>query len=547
MGLKRSLIVTLATAALLAACGTGSETASSGTDGEAAAVVNYVAPTEIATMDSVMVTDMNSANYIGQVQDGLYWENDMNEIEPALAEALPEVSEDGLTYTIKMREDAKWSNGDPITANDFVYAIQRLANPDTAAPYSYLLAGFANSEAVLSGEAPVEELGVKALDDYTIEIQLDTPIPYIENLLAFTPLYPQNQAFVEEAGDAYGTNSDNIVFSGPFTMSNWDGTGLTWTLEKNADYYNADSIAIDEVNVQVIKEGSTAVNLFEAGDIDNAPLTGELAKQYQGDENAVQQAKARNYWMAFNYNNEVFQNQNLREAIDYAINNEELATNVIGDGSNAVATFVPENFIFNPETEEDFVTEVGITDKYDPEEAARLWDLAKEELGVETLDLNLLGDDDEKGKTTTQYIQGQVQNNLEGVTVNLQNVPKKNRLAQEDARDYDMVITGWAADFADGINFFELLETGGPYNRGDYTNTAYDAEIEAARGENANDPTARWANFVEAQNILVEDAAWVPLYQEVETQLRNPNLTGITFRSVGNEFDLRTATLEAAE
>ncbi|OYQ68168.1 peptide ABC transporter substrate-binding protein [Aerococcus sp. 1KP-2016] len=547
MGLKRSLIVTLATAALLAACGTGSETASSGTDGEAAAVVNYVAPTEIATMDSVMVTDMNSANYIGQVQDGLYWENDMNEIEPALAEALPEVSEDGLTYTIKMREDAKWSNGDPITANDFVYAIQCLANPDTAAPYSYLLAGFANSEAVLSGEAPVEELGVKALDDYTIEIQLDTPIPYIENLLAFTPLYPQNQAFVEEAGDAYGTNSDNIVFSGPFTMSNWDGTGLTWTLEKNADYYNADSIAIDEVNVQVIKEGSTAVNLFEAGDIDNAPLTGELAKQYQGDENAVQQAKARNYWMAFNYNNEVFQNQNLREAIDYAINNEELATNVIGDGSNAVATFVPENFIFNPETEEDFVTEVGITDKYDPEEAARLWDLAKEELGVETLDLNLLGDDDEKGKTTTQYIQGQVQNNLEGVTVNLQNVPKKNRLAQEDARDYDMVITGWAADFADGINFFELLETGGPYNRGDYTNTAYDAEIEAARGENANDPTARWANFVEAQNILVEDAAWVPLYQEVETQLRNPNLTGITFRSVGNEFDLRTATLEAAE
>lgn len=547
MGLKRSLIVTLATAALLAACGTGSETASSGTDGEATAVVNYVAPTEIATMDSVMVTDMNSANYIGQVQDGLYWENDMNEIQPALAEALPEVSEDGLTYTIKMREDAKWSNGDPITANDFVYAIQRLANPDTAAPYSYLLAGFANSEAVLSGEAPVEELGVKALDDYTIEIQLDTPIPYIENLLAFTPLYPQNQAFVEEAGDAYGTNSDNIVFSGPFTMSNWDGTGLTWTLEKNADYYNADSIAIDEVNVQVIKEGSTAVNLFEAGDIDNAPLTGELAKQYQGDENAVQQAKARNYWMAFNYNNEVFQNQNLREAIDYAINNEELATNVIGDGSNAVATFVPENFIFNPETEEDFVTEVGITDKYDPEEAVRLWDLAKEELGVETLDLNLLGDDDEKGKTTTQYIQGQVQNNLEGVTVNLQNVPKKNRLAQEDARDYDMVITGWAADFADGINFFELLETGGPYNRGDYTNTAYDAEIEAARGENANDPTARWANFVEAQNILVEDAAWVPLYQEVETQLRNPNLTGITFRSVGNEFDLRTATLEAAE
>ncbi|MFW5441368.1 peptide ABC transporter substrate-binding protein [Aerococcus urinaeequi] len=546
MKIKKSFFVTLATAALLGACGSnGGNTEAA--NGEASAVVNYVAPTEIATMDSVLVTDMNSANYIGHVQEGLYWENDVNEIQPALAESLPEVSEDGLTYTIKMREDATWSNGDQITAHDFVYAIQRLANPDTAAPYSYLLAGFENAEGVLNGDQAVEELGVEALDDYTIEIRLETPIPYIENLLAFTPLYPQNQAFVEEAGDAYGTDSESLVFSGPFTMTDWDGTGLTWSLVKNEDYYNADKIAIDEVDVQVIKEVSTNVNLFEAGDVDNSLLTGELAKQYLNHEDAVQQAKARNYWVAFNYNNEVFQNKNLREAIDYAINNEELANNVIGDGSNPVSTFVPENFIFNPETEEEFVSEVAIEDKYDPEEAARLWALAQDELGVETLTLNLLGDDDEKSKTTAEYIQGQIANNLPGVTLTLQNVPKKNRLSQEDARDYDLVITGWAADFADGINFFELFETDGPYNRGDYSNEAYDAEITAAKGENANDPVARWENFVAAQEVLTEDAAWIPLYQEVETQLRNPNLEGITFRSVGNEFDLRTATLISAE
>lgn len=544
MSMKKSLLATLTTVALLAACGNGGESTASG---DTPSVVNYVAPTEIATMDSVLATDMNSANYIGHVQDGLYWENENNEIQPALAESLPEVSEDGLTYSIKLREDATWSNGDPVTAHDFVFAIRRLANPDTAAPYSYLLAGFENSEGVLSGEQPVEDLGVEAIDDYNIEIRLDTPIPYIENLLAFVPLYPQNEKFVEEAGDAYGTDSENIVFSGPFTMTNWDGTGLTWTLEKNEEYFNAESIAIDEVDVQVIKEISTNVNLFEASDVDNSLLTGELAKQYIGHENAVQQTKARNFWMAFNYNNEVFQNENLRAAIDYAINNEELATNVIGDGSNPVATFVPENFIFNPETEEDFVTEVGIEDKFDPEEATRLWELAKEELGVDSLSLNLLADDDEKSKTTSEYIQGQIANNLPGVTINLQNVPKKNRLAQEDARDYDLVITGWAADFADGINFFELFETDGAYNRGDYSNEAYDTEIAAAKGENANEAAARWENFVNAQNVLVEDAAWVPLYQEVETQLRNPNLEGITFRTVGNEFDLRTATLNEGE
>src|SRR5699024_5245840 len=151
MKIKKSFLVTLATAALLGACGSnGGNTEAA--NGEASAVVNYVAPTEIATMDSVLVTDMNSANYIGHVQEGLYWENDVTEIQPALAESMAEVSEDGSTYILKMREDATWSNGDQITAHHFVYAFQRLANPDTAAPYSYLLAGFENAEGVLNGD-----------------------------------------------------------------------------------------------------------------------------------------------------------------------------------------------------------------------------------------------------------------------------------------------------------------------------------------------------------------------------------------------------------
>lgn len=542
---KSKMIIGLATTLLLAACSghsSGTSESSNGNSSEGA-VVNYVAPTEIATLDSSLVTDMNSANYLGHIQEGLYWENEENEVQPALAKDLPEVSEDGLTYTIKLREDAKWSNGDPVTAHDFVYAIQRLADPDTGAPYSYLLENFANAEAVLAGEADVDTLGVRALDDYTVEIKLDQATPYMLNLLAFPALYPLNQSFVEEKGDAYGTSADNLVFSGPFVLENWDGTGLEWTLVKNPDYFGANDVKIDQVNVQVLKEVSTNTNLYEAGEVDNSLLTGETVKQYMDHPDAVQQAKARNYWLAFNFENDSLQNDNLRKAIDYAIDNEQLASDVIGDGSQPVATFVPKNFIFNPDNNTEFTEEMGLEDRFDLTEAEELWEQAKEEMGTEEVRLKLIGDDDEKSKNTTQYIQGQLQNNLPGLKVDIVSVPKKNRLDSEEKGDYDLALTGWAADFADGINFYELYETDASYNRAHYSNKDYDAEIEAAKGDNANDEIARWNNFKQAQSILTDDTAMVPLYQEVETQLRSPRLVNITFRPVGNEFDLRTAEI----
>ncbi|MCZ0716961.1 peptide ABC transporter substrate-binding protein [Aerococcus kribbianus] len=542
---KSKMIIGLATTLLLAACSGNSSGDSGSSNGNSSegAVVNYVAPTEIATLDSSLVTDMNSANYLGHIQEGLYWENEENEVQPALAKDMPQVSEDGLTYTIKLRKDAKWSNGDPITAHDFVYAIQRLADPNTGAPYSYLLENFANAKAVLAGEADVDTLGVRALDDYTVEIKLDQATPYMLNLLAFPVLYPLNQDFVEEKGDAYGTSADNLLFSGPFVLENWDGTGLEWTLVKNPDYYNADDIKIDQVNVQVLKEISTNTNLYEAGEVDNSLLTGETVKQFMDHPDAVQQAKARNYWLAFNFENDSLQNDSLRKAIDYVIDNEQLASDVIGDGSQPVATFVPKNFIFNPENNTEFTEEMGLRDRFDLAEAEKYWDQAKEELGTKEVSLKLIGDDDEKSKNTTQYIQGQLQNNLPGLKVDIVSVPKKNRLDAEEKGDYDLALTGWAADFADGINFYELYQTDAPYNRAHYSNDAYDAEIEAAKGENANDAMARWNNFKQAQSILTDDTAMVPLYQEVETQLRNPRLVNITFRPVGNEFDLRTAEI----
>lgn len=536
---KVSIYFAVIISLFLTACGTDTTE-----EGSAAAsnVVNYVAPTEMLTLDSTLVTDMNSANYVSHMQDGLYWEDAHNNIEPALAEDLPEVSEDGLTYTIQLREDAQWSDGTPITAHDQVYAIRRLVDPEVAAPYSYLAENIVNAPEVTAGELPLEELGVTALDDYTVEIQLSAPTPYLTNLLAFPVFYPLNQEYVESQGDRYGTSSDTVIASGPYTVDDWDTTQETWTLNKNDDYYYASEVDLQTVNVQVLKEVSTNVNLYEAGEVDNAILSGELAKQYQDHPDAVPHEKSRTYWLRFNENVDALTNQKVREAMDYAIDNQELTQEVIGTGAIPISTLVPTNFIFNPETEEDFVEEVAIAPKFDTDKASELWEEAKAELGVEELTIRLVTDDEEHIKKISEYIQGQIQNVMPGVTVELQNVPKKNRLDAEDNRNYDIILSSWAADFASGVNFYELYESDSPYNRGDYSNAEYDALLEAAKGEDANDELAAWEDFKQAQQVLSDETALVPLYQEVEIQLRNPNLQNMTLRSVGNEFDLRTAT-----
>lgn len=179
---------------LLVACGNEStdENDSGTTEDSDASVVNYVAVQEISGLDSVLISDTNTSSHVGHIQEGLYWEDENSQVHPALAEDMPEISDDGLIYTIKLREDAEWENGDLITADDFVFAIQRLVNPDVGASFSYLAESIENANEIIAGEMAVEELGVTAPDEYTVEIRLTKPIPYLLNILAFSPLYPQN-------------------------------------------------------------------------------------------------------------------------------------------------------------------------------------------------------------------------------------------------------------------------------------------------------------------------------------------------------------------
>ena len=308
--MKKSKLVSLlgltATSALvLAACGgSDGETASteSKTSGSSEEqVLNLIESAELPNMDSAKSTDVVSGTVLNNVNEGLYRQNPENKLELGMAAEEPEVSEDGLTYTFKIKDDAVWSNGDPVTADDFVYAWQRLATPETAAEYSYMIDGVVeNASAILTGEMEPSELGATAVDEKTLEVQLDKAVPYFKDLLTLPMFLPQNEAFITEQGENYATNSDTVLYNGPFVLDEWDGTGLSWVLNKNEEYWDAGTVALDTINVDVVKETSTAINLYDTGAVDRITLSGEYVQTKQGDPELKTQPTSSVFYFKFN-------------------------------------------------------------------------------------------------------------------------------------------------------------------------------------------------------------------------------------------------------
>lgn len=274
--------IALTSTIVLAACGGGSgsdkasDSASKDSSGKMAKKqeLNLIESAEIPTMDSVMNTDTVGSIVMNNVFEGLYRQDLDNNPVLGMAAEEPKISDDKLTYTFKIRDDAKWSNGDPVTAGDFVFSWRRLVDPTTAAPYSYMMDGvIANASAVIAGEKQPDELGVKAVDDKTLEIQLERAVPYFKGLLSLAMYYPQNEKFVTEQGEKYASNSDALVYNGPFKLAAWDGTGLSWEYDKNDTYWDKDTVKLDKINVDVVKETSTALNLYDDGQIDRMVLS----------------------------------------------------------------------------------------------------------------------------------------------------------------------------------------------------------------------------------------------------------------------------------
>ncbi|MGX1194813.1 peptide ABC transporter substrate-binding protein [Metabacillus sp. SLBN-84] len=556
------LVLSLVLSVFLTACygGGGSSSSDGGEkdkDSKEAADVpqelKVLESSEIPSMDSVLAEDTISLSQLNNTNEGLYRIDENQEPIPGMADGEPEANEDGTEYTIKIKEDAKWSNGEPVTANDFVFAWQRALNPDTGSAYGpYMMMGkIKNAEALYNGKAKPEDLGVKAQDEKTLVVTLEKPIPFFKSLMAFPTFYPQNQKFVEEQGENFGKKSENLVFNGPFTIAGWEGPADTeWTLEKNAEYWDAKNVSLEKITFNVSKDPQAAANAFEAGEADVTPKlsTPAVIAQYDGDDRLKRWLEPTIFWLKLNQKNEALANVNIRKAIAMAFNKEDLTNEILNNGSKPANYAVPAEFVTHPETGEDFreVNKDLLT--YNPEEAKKLWEKGLAEIGQEEVKLVYLGGDTETSKTVDSYMKDQLQNALPGLTIDVQSVPFSVRLDRDKTMDYDIQAAGWGPDYLDPISFSDLWITDGGNNRMAYSNEKYDKLLKDAQTTLANDPAKRFAALQEAEKVLLEeDAGIAPMYQRASNLLINKKVEGFTYHLVGPEYSYKWIKITDAE
>lgn len=540
---KRLLVAAGVIGLTLSGCTTtgnteGSEAETNGAPNQAIAVS---LPAELTTLDTTQTTDKATFTIVQHLFEGLYRFDENSEPVPGLAEGV-EISEDGKTYTFTLRDDAKWSNSEAITSADFAYAWKKLVDPATMGPNAYLLDNVVNSKDIRDGNADVETIGLETPDDATFIVQLEQPQPSFLSLISIGWLAPQNQAFVEEKGETYARTSEDLLYSGPFTLTDWQQTGDEWTLVKNDQYYDADVVQLEEIKGSTIKEENTGIQLFESGDLDLQKISGIYVQQYGDNEELVTQNDVANFFLDFNKTaNDALANVHVRKAIALAIDKESLVDNVLNDGAKVLNGLIPTGLAANPNTGEDFRAYSGDYNLYDLEAAKEEWEKAQAEIGESTT-LRLLVTDDDNGQKIGEYLQSQLQENLPGLSISINKQPRASLNQSRANSDYELSVSGWIAGSSDMDMFFILYKTGASFNYGGYVNEEYTALTEDARTVHANDPDQYFEDYKAAEEILLEqDAAQVPLYQSASNYLIKSKVKDIQFPAYGAHFFFRTA------
>lgn len=511
-------------------------------------VLNFINGDTIPSMDPSLATDEYGFQFLGATMEGLYRLDEKGKPTEGIA-TKHEVSDDGKTWTFTLREDAKWSNGDPVTANDFVYAWQRAVDPNTGSEYGpYMMGGvIKNATAVNKGEVPVTELGVKADGDFKLVVELENATPYFESLTTFGTFLPLNQKFVEEKAATFATSADTLLSNGPYKFSDWTSTAQKWELVKNEDYWDAKTVKLEKMTYVVVKEAQTAVDLYEKGEVDRAGLSSDLVDQYSTHDDYTVEPDTSVFYIKMNQTrNPALKNVNVRKAISRAFDKQALVDEILNNGSIVANGLVPKDFVPTPDGK-DFREVSGDLVKYDVKEAQKFWEQAKTELGTDSVEIEFLGGDNEVSKMMNQYLANQLSTNLPGLKITLKEVPFEQRLELDTAMDYDMQFAGWGPDFLDPYTYMNLWLTDGGNNQMGYSNPEYDKLVNETATTLAQDPEARNENFLKAEKILFEDAAIAPVYQRASALLVSPKVQGVFTNAFGATYEYKWASVGAEE
>jgi oligopeptide transport system substrate-binding protein len=502
------------------------------------------------SVDPGRASDNTSFIVIGNTYEGLLRTG--KNFEPLPGVATEWKVENGVDYTFTLRKDAKWSDGKPVTSKDFKYAWLRVLDPQTASDYAYMLYYIKGAEEFNSldpkaadFQAKYNELkskvAIETPDDYTLKVSLKSPTFFFLGLMAFPTYYPVREDIVTQHGEKYGADADKAIYNGPFVIESWTHDD-SLILKKNPNYWDAKNVKLEKVTMKMVKDSTTFIQMFEAGELDRTAVTGEFLSKYKNDPTFEQRADATTWWIIFNMQNKYLQNANLRKAINAAVDRKGFVENVLANGSAIPEGVVPPTIAGDGGKTFRQISGSHLSPTANLEEAKKYWEAALKELGVSKLTLKLLTNDSNTGKKYGQGVQEMLQNALPGLTVELEPLSGKIRLERLKQGAFDMSLAGWGADYNDPMTFMDLWITGGSHNDGKYSNPQYDELIKKAQADlnNAN----RMKYMAEAEKILMNDLPIVPLYHPATNSVSKPWLKGLLTFPIGVEMDLKGAYVE---
>ncbi len=491
-------------------------------------------------LDSGQRADQISGMVLGHLMEGLLIRDADSKLVGGVAREWQIGAHDA---TFRLREDARWSDGQPVTAHDFVFAWRKVADPAHASEYAFLMHYLKNGEAVANGRLPLDALGVRALDDHTLYVELARPTAFFDKLVAFQTFYPIREDFFLGTDGRYSADADQMLYNGRFKLTSWVH-GASLMLEKNEHYWNRDDVKLDAIKVGYItRDGHSRFNFFKDNKIAYAQL--EAEQLYSAMENDLHIRRYQDgslFFMEFNHRpDRPTRNWHLRRAMQLVTDSGELVNKVI-----KLPGYLPGRSLFPVYLRGEHTT---LREEYpapepelDIDEAQRQLALAKQTLGVDTIPpLTMLIGDTPLAKSQAEYFQAVYQQRL-GLTIKIDAQIFKQRLEKMSQGDFDVVMAGWGPDYDDALTFGDLFASWNLNNHGRWGNDEYDAMVAIA--QNSINPAERMTAFARMQSLIYDEVVILPHYERGTSYVTHPQLKGMVRRAVGADPDLRYAYID---
>ncbi|WP_309475283.1 peptide ABC transporter substrate-binding protein [Bacillus sp. 03113] len=522
-----SLVISALLIFVLAACTAKESTGSDSKDKDSGEkILNLNNGSEPTSYDPPIGFDSVSWNSLNNLMEGLTRLNAKNEPEAATAEKW-KVSDDGKVYTFQIRKNAKWSNGDDVTANDFVYAWKRLLDPETGSAAAFLGYFIEGGEAYNNGEGSADDVKVKAVDDKTFEVTLTSPQAYFLSVITNPAFFPINEK-VAKANPNWFAEADSFVGNGPFNLKEWKHDS-EMLFVKNDQYWDKKNVKLDKVHWDMVDDTNTEYQMYQRGELDSSDVPADLSEKLYSEGKVKVEDQAGLYFYRFNVTKEPFQNKNIRKAFAMAVDQKQMVDYVTKNKEKAAHGLISPGF--NDPSGKDFRKVSGDLIKTDATEAKALLKKGMEEEGYKELpEVTLTYSTDDRHKKIAEALQQMFKENL-GVDVKLANMELNVFAQDQKALKFQLSRSSFLFDYADPINFLEGFQTGQSMNRTGWSNAEYDQLIKDAKNE--SDETKRYQMMYKAEKLLFDDAPIIPIHFYNQPYLQNDAVSGIIRHPVG--------------